>query len=71
MTIAYAICATSDIPNRRGKAFSLLCVDEDKVERPWHIFVVRWDKKVFGYVNRCPHNGVNLDLEANQFLEPG
>ena len=71
MTIAYAICETTDIPNRRGKAFSLLRVDEDKLERPWHIFVVRWDKKVFGYVNRCPHNGVNLDWETNQFLEPG
>lgn len=71
MTIAYAICATSDIPNRRGRAFSLLCVGEDKVERPWHIFVVRWDKQVFGYVNRCPHDGVNLDWEANQFLDPG
>ena len=71
MTVAYAICATSDIPNRRGKAFSLLRVDENKVETPWHIFIVRWDKKVFGYVNRCPHDGVNLDWEANQFLDQG
>ena len=45
MTIAYAICVTADIPDRRGKAFSLLRVDEDELERPWHIFVVRWDKK--------------------------
>ncbi len=71
MSIAYAICATSEIPNRRGRAFSLLRVGEDKVERPWHIFVVRWDKQVFGYVNLCPHDGVNLDWEANQFLDPG
>ena len=71
MTIAYAICAATDIPNRRGRAFSLLRVDEDKAERPWHIFVVRWDKQVFGYVNYCPHDGVNLDWETNQFLDPG
>ncbi len=70
MTIAYAICALSDIPNRRGKAFSLLRIEEDKAGQPWHIFVVRWDKQVFGYVNRCPHDGVNLDWEPNQFLDP-
>ncbi len=71
MTVAYAICAAKDIPNRRGRGFSLLRVDEDKIERPWRVFVVRWDKQFFGYVNCCPHEGVNLDFEANQFLEPG
>jgi nitrite reductase/ring-hydroxylating ferredoxin subunit len=70
MTVAYAICAATDIQNRRGKGFSLLRVNEDKTESPWHIFVVRWDKHVFGYVNRCPHDGVNLDWETNQFVEP-
>ncbi len=70
MTIAYAICAATDIPNRKGRAFSLLRVNEDGTESPWHIFVVRWDKEFFGYVNRCPHEGVNLDWETNQFLEP-
>ncbi len=70
MTIAYAICAATEIPNRKGRAFSLLRVNEDKTESPWHIFVVRWDKDIFGYVNRCPHDGVNLDWETNQFLEP-
>ncbi len=69
MTIAYAICGENEIPNRRGKAFSLLRVEEDKTEQPWHIFIVRWGKQVFGYVNRCPHDGVNLDWEANQFLD--
>ncbi len=71
MTIAYAIGARSDIPNRGGKAFSLLRIQEDNTGQPWHIFVVRWDKQVFGYVNRCPHDGVNLDWEPNQFIDPG
>jgi nitrite reductase/ring-hydroxylating ferredoxin subunit len=69
MTYAYAICAEKDIPNRKCKAFSLLRVEEDGSERPWHILVVRWDKQVFGYVNRCPHEGVNLDWERNQFFD--
>jgi len=71
MNNIYAICAENEIKNRRGKAFSLLRVEEGKEPEPWHIFVVRWDKQVFGYVNRCPHERVNLDWERGQFLEPG
>ncbi len=69
MTIAYAICAETDIQNRRGRAFSLLRVAEDGSEQPWHIFIVRYGKQAFGYINRCPHDGVNLDWETNQFLD--
>lgn len=70
MNNIYAICAAGDISNRRARAFSLLRVENGK-EVPWYIFVVRWDGQYFGYVNRCPHQGVNLDWERNQFLEPG
>jgi nitrite reductase/ring-hydroxylating ferredoxin subunit len=66
----YAICSVRDIPNRRGKGFHLLRREPDGTETPWHILVVRWDKKLYGYVNRCPHQGVNLDSERNQFLDP-
>ncbi|WP_244608660.1 Rieske (2Fe-2S) protein [Bradyrhizobium sp. SRL28] len=38
--------------------------------KPWSIVVVRWGKRVFGYLNKCPHNRVNLDWERNQFLDP-
>jgi nitrite reductase/ring-hydroxylating ferredoxin subunit len=69
MTIAYAICAETDIPNKRGRAFSLVRVAGDGSEEPWHIFIVRWGKHTVGYVNRCPHDGVNLDWETNQFLD--
>jgi nitrite reductase/ring-hydroxylating ferredoxin subunit len=69
MTIAYAICAETDIPNKRGRAFSLLRAAADGSEKPWHIFIVRWGKQAFAYENRCPHDGVNLDWETNQFLD--
>ncbi len=71
MSMVYAICGANDIPNRRGKAFSLLRIEEGQAPQPWHIFIVRWDREVFGYVNRCPHEGVNLDWEPNRFVEPG
>lgn len=68
--VAYAICSINDIPSRRAMGFNLMIVDEDGTKRPWPIVVVRWGKQVFGYVNQCPHDKVNLDWERNQFLDP-
>ena len=65
----YVICSLRDIPNRRGRGFSLLRRNPDGAEVPWHIFVLRWDRKLYGYVNHCPHHGVNLDWERNQFID--
>jgi nitrite reductase/ring-hydroxylating ferredoxin subunit len=66
----YAICSASDIPNRRAKAFQLLQRAPGGHEKAFSIFVVRWGSQVFAYINRCPHQGVNLDWERNQFLDP-
>lgn len=68
---AYAICSFSDIPSQRAVGFQLLIIGDDGEPRPWPIVVVRWGKQVLGYLNRCPHNGVNLDWERNQFLDTG
>ncbi len=68
--IAYAICSMSDIPSQKARGFHLVLVEEDGSKRPWPIIVVRWGRQVFGYVNKCPHDGVNLDWERNQFLDP-
>ena len=68
--VAYAICSMSDIPSRKARGFHLAVIGEDGVEKPWPIVIVRWGKQVFGYMNRCPHDGVNLDWERNQFLDP-
>jgi nitrite reductase/ring-hydroxylating ferredoxin subunit len=68
--VAYAICSMSDIPSQKARGFHLAVKDENGVVKPWPIIVVRWGKQVFGYVNKCPHDGVNLDWERNQFLEP-
>ena len=68
--VAYAICALSDIPSQRARGFQLEIVGEDGKNQPWHIFVVRWGKQVFGYLNKCPHDAVTLDWERHQFLDP-
>ena len=70
LSVAYAICTMSDIPSRKARGFNLVRVEADGAERPWPIIVVRWGRQVFGYVNKCPHHGANLDWERNQFLDP-
>jgi nitrite reductase/ring-hydroxylating ferredoxin subunit len=67
---AYAICRMQDIPSQRARGFQLARIDDTGAERAWPILVVRWGRQVFGYVNLCPHDGVNLDWERNQFLDP-
>ena len=61
--IAYAICSMSDIPSQRAAGFNLMLVEQDGTKRPWPIVVVRCGRQVFGYVNKCPHDGVKLDWE--------
>ncbi len=68
--VAYAICSMAEIPSQRAKGFQLERVDSDGTKKPFNIVVVRWGRQVFGYVNRCPHDGVNLDWERQQFLDP-
>lgn len=69
-SVPYAICGLNDIPIRKAKGFYLMRIDEDGTKWPWPIVVIRWGRQVFGYVNTCPHHGVNLDWERNQFLDP-
>ncbi|MBV5272068.1 MAG: Rieske 2Fe-2S domain-containing protein [Afipia sp.] len=68
--VAYAICSMNEIPSQKARGFHLMIVGDDGNPRPWPIIVVRWGRQVFGYVNKCPHDGVNLDWERNQFLDP-
>jgi nitrite reductase/ring-hydroxylating ferredoxin subunit len=68
--VAYAICSMSDIPSQKARGFNLMVVDENGENRPWPIVVVRWGRQVFGYLNKCPHDGVKLDWERNAFLDP-
>jgi nitrite reductase/ring-hydroxylating ferredoxin subunit len=67
--IAYAICPLNDIPSQKAKGYHLAKITDDGREVPFWIIIIRWGKQVFGYVNRCPHDGVNLDWERNSFLD--
>lgn len=66
MAMTYDICDLDDIPDQKTRGFSIEHNDE-KID----FFIVRKNENVFGYINRCPHTGVNLDWQADQFLEYG
>ena len=71
MEEVYAICRVSDVANNRAKGFVLVRLDDDGNKVPWPVLVVRKDKHIYGYVNRCPHQGIQLDFEPDQFLDSG
>jgi len=33
------------------------------------IFIVRRDNQYYAYINSCPHTGVNLNWQENQFMD--
>ncbi len=67
----FAICGAQDIARGEAQPFSLLSVEEDGQTRPFPIVVTRaQDDAYHGYRNRCPHEGVWLNIGADGFLTP-
>lgn len=54
------LCALADLADPGVKGFK---VDGDLV------IAVRWGDRVFGWINSCPHVGVPLNMEPDQFLD--
>ena len=54
------LCHLKDMVNPGGKGF--------RVGRRERFFIIRKEKKVFGYVNICPHQGTPLDWKDDVFL---
>ena len=53
------ICLVTDIPDGQAKSYPYKERD---------LIVVRRGLNVYGYVNRCPHAGTNLNWQENQFM---
>lgn len=58
------LCDLIDIDEQGSKGFT---VETRSGVLP--IFLVRHGAAVRGYINRCPHTGVNLDWTPDQFLD--
>jgi len=62
--VPHILCKTSDIEDPGSKSFEL------KINRKTQsIFVVHKDGQFFAYYNQCPHTGVNLEWQEDQFLD--
>nr|WP_288356654.1 Rieske (2Fe-2S) protein [uncultured Pseudomonas sp.] len=55
------LCAPDELPEAQSRGFRV----EDM-----QLFAVRKGGEVFVYRNRCPHRGVPLEWQADQFLDP-
>lgn len=59
------ICSSGDLlDGGRGVRFT---VDQEGVEQP--AFAVRFQGRVFAYLNRCAHVPVELDWQHNEFFD--
>ena len=58
------ICDLNDIPNNGTKGYTI-----ETTSTPLKMLLVRTGTEVYGYSNRCPHTGVNLDWTPDQFLD--
>ncbi|KAF0861852.1 Rieske 2Fe-2S domain-containing protein [Pseudomonas sp. LD120] len=54
------LCAGSDLPEAGSRGFQL---------EGLKLFAVRRDRQTYVYVNRCPHRGVALEWQVDQFLD--
>ncbi|MCG8325825.1 MAG: Rieske 2Fe-2S domain-containing protein [Thiotrichales bacterium] len=61
--VFHSLCRPQEIPPG-GRAFEL-----EHGDHPLNVFVVPADSGFRGYVNRCPHTGVNLEWQPDQSLD--
>lgn len=56
------LCRFEDLPDGQGKEFVF------GGPYGFRMFVARRDESVFGYVNRCPHWSLTLNLDPDRFV---
>jgi nitrite reductase/ring-hydroxylating ferredoxin subunit len=61
-----SLCRIDEIPDGDGKELVF-----GKSTLAFRMFVVRRGDSVWGYVNRCPHVSLTLNLFPNRFTRPG
>lgn len=54
------LCSIHDIEESQSKGFS-------STKGP--VFVVKKDNQLYVYANECPHLGVNLEFQEDEFLD--
>ena len=60
----YYLCRRDEISDRQCKEFAI----KDS-SPPIELFLVQKDNHVYAYQNHCPHTGINLNWQPNQFFD--
>ncbi|MEW8627677.1 MAG: Rieske 2Fe-2S domain-containing protein [Candidatus Thiodiazotropha sp.] len=58
------LCRIDELEDPGSRGFSMELDGETH-----EILVVRKGERVYGYRNRCPHTGINLEWQPDQFLD--
>jgi nitrite reductase/ring-hydroxylating ferredoxin subunit len=58
------LCKTTDIEDPGSKSFEVRIANKTQ-----SIFVVHKEGQFYAYHNQCPHTGVNLEWQQDQFLD--
>ena len=58
-----SLCHVDDLQEKSCKEFSIK-VDNDTIE----LFLVKEENEIYAYQNKCPHTGVTLNWQPDQFL---
>ncbi len=58
------LCNTQDFPEGKSKSFTVT-----KDDTTLELFVVHYRGQFYAYENHCPHTGINLNWQTDQFLD--
>lgn len=58
------LCHINELEDPGSRGFTLT-----RYGREFLMFLVKKDGKIYGYENRCPHAGINLEWREDDFLD--
>jgi len=58
------LCNINEIENPGAKGFEI-----GSGRKTRNIFIIKKDGEVYGYNNKCPHAGINLEWQPDDFLD--
>lgn len=61
----YFLCRYDELAEGQSKGFSL----GDSAAGTANVFAVMKNGEIFAYKNNCPHRGINLEWQPDQFLD--
>jgi len=59
----HLLCHTDDLPENKTRSFNVETKDGEI-----DLFIIKIDNKLYGYKNFCPHLGIPLNWQPDDFL---